>query len=130
MQFSEAEQRLRQKGLLVRVPRPDSLFLATRVVEHGNDRIQVYQDASTLIGKGDGQYVAIFPSAGHAMVDVPGTLDELIPLVEKVYQHHEYSNQPLCESVRQIILGMVDWSQGSGTLKIGTGLAQAAAPVK
>jgi hypothetical protein len=109
MVLTEAERRLRSGGLLVRVPRADYLFLATGCAEHGDDRIQVYQDASALIGDGDGQYVAVFPSAGHAMVNVTGTLDELVPLVEKVYRHNQGSKRPFHESVREVVLGGSDW---------------------
>jgi hypothetical protein len=110
MQLQDAAQRFRTGGLVVRTPQPNYLMIATGVTEAG-DGIRLFQDACALIGKGDGQYLAVFPSAGHMTVDVPGTLDELVPLVEQVYRHHHGKKEPFYESVREVILKAPDWSR-------------------
>lgn len=110
MQLQDAAQRFRTEGFVVRTPLPDRLTIATGVTEAGGG-VRLLQDACALIGKGDGQYVAVFPSAGHVTVDVPGTLDELVPLVEQVYRHHRGSNEPFHESVREVVLKTPDWSR-------------------
>lgn len=109
MQVQDAAQRFREEGFIVRTPEPDYLMIATAVTEAG-EGIRLLRDACALIGKGDGRYVAVFPSAGHITVDVAGTLDELVPLVEQVYRHHRGKSEPFYESVREVILKAPDWS--------------------
>jgi hypothetical protein len=99
--------------LLARLARPDYLLVATGVVEAGQDKIQVYQNASALTVSDNGPYTAIFPSAGHVTVNVSGTLDELVPLVERVYRHQRGSNRALHESVREVVAGFPDRSQAA-----------------
>ena len=113
MLLCEAEQRLRDGGLLTRLSRPDYLLVATDMVESGEDKIQVYQNSSALTASEKGRYTAIFPSAGHVTVNVSGTLDELVPLVERVYRDQRGSNRPLHESVREVVAGVPDRSQSA-----------------
>jgi hypothetical protein len=113
MLLCEAEQRLRDGGLLARLARPDYLLVATGGVEAVPDKIQVYQNASALTASDNGPYTAIFPSAGMVTVNVSGTLDELVPIVERVYRHQRGSNRDLHESVREVVLGVPDWSHAT-----------------
>jgi hypothetical protein len=117
MVLSEAERRLRSAGLLVRRTDGVNLHMATGYAQHGEYRVGLYENASVLIANGDGQYTAGFPTIAAAVVNVTGSLDELVPLIERVYKHCETLNQPLHESVRELVLGVSNWADAAPLLK-------------
>lgn len=117
MDLAEAKDRFQREGLIVYGSRPGSLFVATDFVESSgqdcDDGIRVYQNASALLPADDGRFTAVLPTIGQVTISVSGTLDELVPLVERVYRHRKARNQPLHESVRELVLGVADWTDAA-----------------
>ena len=120
MDLAEASDRFQREGLIVYGSRPGTLFVATDFVESSGqgygDGVRVYQNASALLPTDDGRFTAVLPTIGQVTIDVTGTLDELVPLVERVYRHRESLNQPLHESVRELVLGVASWSEAAPVL--------------
>jgi hypothetical protein len=108
--LQDAERQFNEAGLKVRRPQPDSLHVSRGWTLVG-DGIKLAHDVCGIIGTGDGQYSASFPTIGHVRLEVPGTLEELVPLVLEVYQRHEGMEAPFYEAVREVVLKSSDWTQ-------------------
>jgi hypothetical protein len=105
----EADRRFRAAGLAVRTFRTDALHVSRGWTVEGNG-IHLAHDVCGLRGTEDGRYVASFPTIGHVLIEVPGTLEELVPLILEVYRHHDGMNAPFYEAVREVVLKAPDWS--------------------
>jgi hypothetical protein len=104
----QAQRRLQSAGLTVRTPTDDSLWVAGQLaaVEPG---LHMSQDACGLQGRGPGDYVAVFPSAGHVTVEVPGAIPDLVSLILATYLRHRRSGGPFHEAVRLVLREADRW---------------------
>ena len=107
--LDDAERAFHSAGLTVRRTGPDGLHVSRGWKTEGG-WVQVAHDACGLFADGQGQFTAAFPSIGHALIRVTGTLDELVPLMIGVYRHHDGMTGPFYEAVREVVLKTPDWS--------------------
>jgi len=106
MEIQEAESRLQALELLVRTW-PDAVLISTgmtdrEATEYG-EGVRTYENTSGILRLPDGSFVASFPTRGHAKLEIPGTLEDSVTLVERVYKHFRASSKSFVESVREIV---------------------------
>jgi len=106
MDIQEVESRLRAAGLFVRTS-PDAVLISTGTIdreptEYG-DGVRTYENTSGILRMPDGNFLASFPTRGHAKLEIAGTLEESVALVEKVYRHFRESTKSFVEAVREIV---------------------------
>lgn len=86
-ELAAAQRRLQAAGLTVRSPTDDSLWVAGHLtpVEAG---LNLSQDACAIQRRETGEYVGVFPSDTEVLVEVPGTVPDLVSLVLATYLRH------------------------------------------
>jgi hypothetical protein len=110
MDLHDAEREFNTAGLIVKSARPGFLHISRGWTEV-QEGIRIAHDVCGIFGTENGNYIASFPTIGHVRVEVPGTLQELVPLVLEVFRHHEGMNAPFYEAVREVVLKSPDWSR-------------------
>jgi hypothetical protein len=93
----EARRRLQAAGLIIRTPTDDSLWIAGHLTEVEPD-LHVSHDVCGLQGRGNGEYVAVFPSSGHVMIEIPGPIPDLVSLILTTYLRHRRQGGPFHEA--------------------------------
>jgi hypothetical protein len=81
-----AKAELEAAGLEVKPSGERSLWIAATVKDAGGG-IRLSNDASALLLQDD-HWVAIFPADGTLNYEVPGDLQELLPLIRRVYTYY------------------------------------------
>jgi|GEM_PF-6396753 len=95
-------------GLFVFGIRTDSIFIASSRTESDGDfdedgygGIRCYSGECGLFRTPEG-WLARYPKY-QRVYDVPGTLDELVPLILSVYAHHKQHSGELYEAFEQVV---------------------------
>jgi hypothetical protein len=85
--LAAAQRRLQAAGLVVRAPTDNSLWVAGHLteVEAG---VNLSQDACGIQRRDGSEYVAVFPSDSEILVEVPGTIPDLVSLILAMYLRH------------------------------------------
>lgn len=106
MEIHEAEERFRALGLLVRTW-PDAILVSTGLIDRKlsdyGEGVGTYENTSGILRLADGTYRATFPTRGIDNIEIPGTLEESVELVERVYRHFQNSSKPFLEAIREIV---------------------------
>jgi hypothetical protein len=88
----DAKAELEAGGLTVKLSGEASLWICDTI--QGADGIRFSNDASVLLREDD-RWIAIFPAAGMLSYEVPGELQDLVPLIQGVYASYRRSGGPL-----------------------------------
>jgi hypothetical protein len=107
-ELSQAQRRLQAAGLTVRAPTDDSLWIAGHLTAV-EPNLHLSQDACGLQGRCKGEYVAVFPSAGHVTIEVPGTIPDLVSLILATYLRHRRVGGPFHEAVGLVLREADRW---------------------
>ena len=99
--IGEAKASLEQQRLYVSCYNDRSLWIAGNVRDIG-DGIMFSKDACSLLFDAD-RWCAVFPTEGNLTYEVPGALDDLVQLVQKVYKRYLRADISFPEAVRQMV---------------------------
>jgi hypothetical protein len=104
----DARRRLQAAGLAVRTPTADSLWVAGQVtaVEPG---LGLSQDACGIQGRGEGEFVGVFPAEAPVLVEVPGTVPDLVSVILATYLRHRQQGGPFHEAVGVVLREAERW---------------------
>ena len=96
MTDTEARAILESDGLLVR-PRSNGIFLVGTALRDDAE-IRLLANATSVYPQGE-QWAVSFPAIGSQVQVIPGNLDQLVPLIRKVYAQHRREGGDLSEAV-------------------------------
>ncbi len=99
--IQEARATLEAGGLYVGSGYQGALLIANGFIDAG-EGIRVLHDACTLFEHGGG-WLAIFPGKGMSKREVPGSLPDLVALIEEVYRRHRIAGGDFAEAVKQVV---------------------------
>jgi hypothetical protein len=107
-ELTAARRRLQAAGLTVRTPTDDSLWVAGQMtpVETG---LSMSQDACAIRRRGNGEYVGVFPSETEVLVEVPGTVPDLVSLVLATYLRHRRQGGAFGDAVGVVLRESDQW---------------------
>lgn len=100
MTKNEAESILRKEGLHV-WNRADSLLIAA-TIEETPIGLRYCHEASVLRMSGD-HWVAVLPSRGHLLYEVPGELHELVDLIVEAYRERNRVGCPYWQALEKTV---------------------------
>lgn len=100
--LAAAQRRLQAAGLTVRTPTDDSLWVAGHMtpIEVG---VNLSQDACGIQRRESGDYVGLFPSETEVVVEVPGTVPDLVSLVLAMYLRHRRQGGSFGDAVGAVL---------------------------
>jgi len=99
--IQDAQALLEKQNLHVVRDTDQSLLIAATVRDAG-EGVRVLNDACALLPDAD-RWCAIFPTEGSRTYEVPGTLDELVQLIQNVYKRYFRDDISLPEAFRQVV---------------------------
>ena len=97
--IQDAKRELERAGLHISM-RNESFWIADNLEDVG-DGLRISRDASSLIKSPDG-WTAVFPGTGMSFYDVPGSLEDLVPLIVSVYESYRKEGGAFIDSFPRV----------------------------
>jgi len=97
----DAKARLEAEGLYVSCANPHGLWIAGTVRDAG-EGVRLSDDACALGWKA-GHWVAVFPAEALLTYEVPGSLSEVVSLIQAVYAHYRRAGGPFSAAFPQVV---------------------------
>ena len=100
--LTNARQRLQAAGLTVRLTSDDSLWIADQLTEV-EPGLHLSNDACAIQNRG-GEFVGVFPSAGHVNLIVPGPVPDLVSLILAAYLRQRRQGGLFNEAIGTVLM--------------------------
>jgi hypothetical protein len=99
--IQDAKALLEKQNLHVVCDTDQSLLIVGTIRDAG-EGVRVSNDACALLPDAD-RWFAVFPTEGSRTFEVPGTLDELVQLIQNVYKRYFRAGISLPEAFRDVV---------------------------
>lgn len=112
----EGKVRFEAEGLHVSCNTANSLWIAANVRDMG-EGIRLSDDACSLLEDENG-WVAVFPAEGLLTYEVPGTLDDLVPLILAVYSKYRSEGGPFRDVLKSVVTDSEQYLVGRSLTRV------------